>query len=174
MEVNLKRNENKLHDWIKQHLSEFFDLQHEYQVKSNRPDFIATCKESGIKLIIEVKDASVFKGSEVYDWLQQCLRYKDAFKLPVTVFPQISHRIFDEGHKIKHKHGAHQHHNFSTFLGRMGVGELVATNEIQYDQFGNEENYLCIQIYHSGYVVWSNRGYIRNGITVNLEHYGKL
>jgi hypothetical protein len=56
----------------------------------------------------------------------------------------------------------------------MGVGELVATNETQYDQFGNDETYICIQIYHSGYVVWSNRDYLRNGITVNKKHYGKL
>jgi hypothetical protein len=164
-----KRNENELHDWIKNNLSNFFDLKHEHQVNGNRPDFIATCKESGLQFIIEVKDASIFKGSEVYDWLQQCIRYKNAFNIPVTVFPQISYKIFDEGHKIKFKHNQHQHHNFSTFLGRMGIGELVISQEKQ-----SGIDYYCIQIYHSGFVVWSNRYYLRDGIKYNLEHYSKL
>jgi len=169
----MKRNEFALHDWIKDNLSNYFVLKHEHQSGKNRPDFIATCKETGFTAIIEVKDATVFRGSEVFDWLQQCRRYSKHFNYPVFVFPQISHRIFDEGVKVKTKHGQHQHNNVSTFLGRFGIGEISITNETQRNQFGTIEKYVCIQFYHSGWVIWSNRYDLREGISLNIDKLPK-
>jgi hypothetical protein len=168
-----KRNEFILHDFIKDNLSEFFEIEHEKQSGRHRPDFIVTCREYGFKAIIEVKDATVCRGSEVYDWLQQSKRYSKHFKLPVFVFPQISYRVFDEGVKSPHKHRNDPHNNVSTFIGRMGVGEISATIETQDDQFGQKVKYNCIQFYHSGWVIWSNRWHLRNGVTYNESRVPK-
>jgi hypothetical protein len=114
---------NVIHPYLKKHLKPFFHIDHEFELYKNGPraDFILTCKETGIKLGVECKSSKVKKGSEVYDWIMQAKEYSELFKIPFFLFPHIQNRVFfDSNHK-----GISTTHNISTFLGRMGVGELL-------------------------------------------------
>ena len=160
------RNElTEIQPFIHEKMSSFFHIQDEVEKNQNNrlyiADFILTCKISGIKLGIECKSKDVVRGSEVFDWIMQAKEYSKVFNIPFFVFPHIQNRIFiDPDHKNL-SHG----NNVSTFLGRLGVGELLSEyiEHKEWEQLDNGKylpptihNYIKFKFVHSSRVLWYN------------------
>lgn len=156
------RNElTEIQPFLQKNLIKYFDIEREIRRGKYIADFILTCKVSGIKLGVECKARDVVKGSEVFDWIMQARQYSEVFGIPFFVFPHIQNRVFYDGVHKNLSHG----NNVSTFLGRLGVGELLC--EVRENKKWIERpdggfyppkitNFFYFKFVHSSYVIWAN------------------
>lgn len=156
-----------IHPFIKKHLSRFFEIEHEVEFFEYGPraDFILTCQITGLRLGIECKGSELKRGSKVYDWIMQTQRYSEKFKIPFFVFPHIQNRVFFDSNRTYHDRlGADN--NISTFIGKMGVGELLLEKR---ECRGND--YKHWKFVHSGKVICTISN---NNFELNEKNYHKI
>lgn len=143
-------------DWLHEQLilSGAFKIWQEYSHNGMRYDMLIKHIESGVILGVELKSKDIKKGSQIYAWIQQIQRYEKNARLLFFAFPHLSDRLFKEGPGFKVKHNISNggylsaHHNFSTLLGKFGVGEIHYCNN------GTEQ---WIQFAHTGKLIWDSR-----------------
>jgi len=156
-------SEKRIKNGLKNKMMEYFHIDEEVT---------SDCGEGRIDLImvhksdidfkypfgIEIKKIGNKKGCEIGRWFKQIIRYQEYTfgshgKIIPFVFPQMSFFYFEEGDFVsKHDVFRHDylgcHHNFSTFLGANGIGELQV-----YDYRG-EKYYRLV---YSSKKLWDSR-----------------
>ena len=137
--------------------NKYFTVNREVRSKSGKDRIdIIVITDNGEAFGIECKRPNKKKGAEMFKYVEQAIRYKDAEfpikgeykRIPIFIAPPLSYNYFIlneetqvidgiEWHKDRHNKD-HDHHSMNGFLGGLGIGEVRVQGADFHFSFSNK------------------------------------